>query len=468
MMIRSATGSDTGLKALLLALALLLPVVAGAAEDGGEIRVPIAAAPGIAERALREGQPELALQLARGLLQRDPDDAYAHFIIARALMQMKHPREARRAAALAYRHAANGDEKFQAAQLAAKLSLDNEQAGLAQVWLRRSLLHLPHESYRERVIKDYKILRQISPWSISAQFTLSPSNNLNNGADGPYVIVDGVPGIGWLSGDAQAMSGLRAVADLRYARRLSGSKTHETSLTARYYGQRVRLSDAAQTLAPTAENGDYSFDLAEFGLRHVTRAGRGTISYDAGIGRSWYGGAPYQWLVRAGVARGFRLSADAGLNLSAQIQHRSPDSPLQSPVDKLDLRAQYSHKLQSGDRLSIGLTLEAAQSDTANARQRGATGYLGYHLAQPAGPVKISASIGGSLQRYRDYIVGLWPVPGGREDKTVFGAVDFSFYRLDYAGFVPTLRVQARKTQSNVSRFETNEMSVSFGIESSF
>lgn len=77
-------------------------------------------------------------------------------------------------------------------------------------------------------------------------------------------------------------------------------------------------------------------------------------------------------------------------------------------------------------------------------------------------------SIGGSLGDYYDYQVGPFIVPGGREDRTLFGSADFIFEQLDYAGFVPSLKIQAQKTRSNVSRFETNEMSVSLGFVSRF
>jgi hypothetical protein len=76
-------------------------------------------------------------------------------------------------------------------------------------------------------------------------------------------------------------------------------------------------------------------------------------------------------------------------------------------------------------------------------------------------------SLGASWQHYADFTVGL-PVPGGREDETLFGQVEFTLQALDYGGFVPSLRVQARKTDSNVSRYDTRETTVSFGIKSAF
>src|SRR5690606_1323184 len=78
---------------------------------------------GIGVAALREGDPQLALQIGHGLLQADARDAFAHYLIASAHQQMRQTGDGRRAAARAYRHADTPTEKFQAAQLAARLSV---------------------------------------------------------------------------------------------------------------------------------------------------------------------------------------------------------------------------------------------------------------------------------------------------------------------------------------------------------
>jgi len=86
-----------------------------------EINMTLDQARNIGVAALEQGNPTLALQIGYGLLQADPNDAFAHYLIASAFRQQARPAAARRAAALAYRQAETTPEKFQAAQLAARM-----------------------------------------------------------------------------------------------------------------------------------------------------------------------------------------------------------------------------------------------------------------------------------------------------------------------------------------------------------
>jgi hypothetical protein len=60
------------------------------------------------------------------------------------------------------------------------------------------------------------------------------------------------------------------------------------------------------------------------------------------------------------------------------------------------------------------------------------------------------------------------PVEGGRSDMSVTGNVTMVFTKLDVAGFVPSVQVQTSRKSSNISRFNSNEMSVSLSIQSKF
>ena len=82
-----------------LAAAVFLTGASVQAQTAGEITMKPGQARAFAAAMLRDGKPALAAQLAHGLLQRDPADASAHFILARAYQQMHRPQEGRRAAA---------------------------------------------------------------------------------------------------------------------------------------------------------------------------------------------------------------------------------------------------------------------------------------------------------------------------------------------------------------------------------
>lgn len=455
--------------ALLLGLALGIVGAGGtAAQTQQVVDVSPTQARQIAAQALSENNAALAAQIASVLLARNPADADAHFTLARAFGQMQHYREGRRAAVLAFRHASNDVNRFHATQLAAEMSVAENAPLRGQYWLRRSLQYSPSPQHREQVIKDYKTLRALSPWAVSGRFSLAPSSNLNNGADSPYNLIDGLPIYGILSGGAQALSGLRATADVALGYRISGSKTHKTTLTTRYIGQRVRLSEQAQLLAPTIENADLALDRLELTLKRDQSSGQGLLSYEAGIGRSWYGGAAYQSLLHLGITHSQAISPRSALHLSGRIDHRTALSGSTKPIASVDLQARISHKFAEGDQLTLGLAMRRASSDSANARVQHASGFVGYSLADPIGPATISTQLGTSLQTHPNYQVGPFAVPGGRSDKTLFGSIDLTFKGLDYAGFVPSLKVQVYKTRSNVSRYQTHETTISLGVSSSF
>lgn len=454
--------------ACLICAATMVGVAAVAPAKAENVRLNPREARNIAIEALHRGQPQIAAQLALGLLQVNRQNGEAQFILARAFQLMRRPDEARKPARLAFSLAESDRARFQAAQLAAQLAVQDEAHLAAQMWLRRSLLHLPEEKLRQQVVRDYKKVRRLSPWQVNLKTSLAPSDNLNNGANSASSTIDGVPVFGTLSGDAQALSGLRAGVDVGVNYRLNASKSHATFAALRYYGQRVRLSDDARALAPDTENADLAFDYFELGLNQTRKAGSaGQWTYGISLGHSRSGGEAYLNSQRLKLGRGWRLAPQTRFSLTGQVERLRYESDVPE-ARNLSLDGRLSHNAANGHRYSLSVNLKTTNSDNHNSRQDKITTSLGWHSGRAFGPITPSASLGASLQRYPDYAIGFIAVPGGREDQSVFGQIEFTLQALDYGGFVPSLTVQARKTSSNVSRFETRETTVSLGIKSSF
>ncbi|MEX0281897.1 MAG: hypothetical protein AB3N13_12005, partial [Arenibacterium sp.] len=116
MRIRFATNRfRKGLGAVSLALFLC----AGQASTNEQTaNLTLAEARGLAAYALNNEQPELALQVGRGLLQADARDPFAHYVMASAYAQLNRPAAGRRAAARAYRFAEPGPDRLRSGQLA--------------------------------------------------------------------------------------------------------------------------------------------------------------------------------------------------------------------------------------------------------------------------------------------------------------------------------------------------------------
>lgn len=455
--------------AIILALTLGL-ASAGTAQETRTLTLPEARA--MAIEALRIGEPTLTLQLATGLLQADPKDPFTHYLMAHAHGLRDEPQAARKSAARAYRFADPGPDRFEAAQMAARYAFDAQQHMRAQFWLRRSAIHARDEEVEKVVARDFRAVRAQNPWALRVRGDLRPSSNVNNGADTALQIIDGVPVTGTLSGAAQALSGLIATFDVATTYRLNATPTSATSLGGRFYATRVALSDAARDLAPTARNSDYATAYLELSARHAFAVGpadkRGTAYVDLATGRAWSGDSSSYSFARLSGERGWRLAGGRYVSLTALAEDRFDARYASNAAKVFGFGAYFVQPLRNGDQLSLTLAYRDTNAEQFNGTFSATSLRTSYTFGQPVGPVQVSAGLVLGYADYPTYQSGLFLVPGGRQDKSIYGDVNLMFNDLDYAGFAPILRLRAGQKSSNDSRFDINELSISLGIESKF
>ncbi len=456
-------------KLIITAGLLLLPFLAHAES---EQRLTLEEGRQLALQALQADQPELTLQVARGLLQANPRDAGVYYLVANAHARRGNPYLGRRAAAKAYRFSENSDAKFQAAQLAAQLSYRENRHTLSQIWLRRTAIHAPNEEIEERVAQDYRLVRAQNPWFFRFRGDLKPSNNVNNGSDTALQIIDGVPVAGTLNGAAQALSGLITTADIITTYRLRGDQRSATTLGGRLYVQRVALSSDAQAQAPWLRNSDFDSTYAEVSLRHAFAIGEldsGDSGFvDLAYGTSWYGGYRSYDFVRLSGERRWRLRGGQILRVDALIENRHNARFLTNDAEIYGVGARFTQPLKNGDQVHLVLALRDTNAQRANGTYQAASLRTAYEFGRSIGPMRVGA---GLVLGYADYPVfrsGLFFVPGGRQDRSIYGDVSMLFDQYDYAGFAPMLRLRAGRKSSNDSRYDIQEFSVSLGIESKF
>ncbi len=421
---------------------------------------------------LNNGQPELTLQLTKGLLQAQPKAPIAHFLQAAAYAQTDRPVQGRQAAARAYRYAEKPSDKFQAAQLAARLAVESDQPTLAQVWLRRTAIHAPDETSQKFIAQDYKALRRINPWSFRLRVEARPSSNVNNGSDTALQIIDGVPVTGTLRGGALALSGLIGVFDLATSYRLRETQKTRTTVSGRLYVQRVSLSSEAKATAPMVTGSDYASTFAEISLRHAFATGpearRGFAGVDATLGTSWFGGERSYNFARLAGDRTWRLAGGRHLVLDALYENRFSARYGSNDADVFGVGARLATPLDNGDLFTLSMALRDTRAKWRNGTFRAASLRADYGFGRPVGPVQLSAGLVLGYADYPSFVSGVFLVPGGRQDKSVYGDLNMFFDRLDYAGFAPMLRLRAGRKSSNDSRFDIEELSLSLGIESKF
>lgn len=419
----------------------------------------------LAAQAIQQKRPQLAYDLSKGLLQANPRNGRAHYTQALAFAQVEAYGFARKSARKAYLNAKTPVQKYEAAQLASHMAYADERLTLSQLWLRRAAHHAPNEEVRKDTIKAFRTVRARNPLHFNLKFSVSPSDNVNNGANSPYNIIDGVPVVGILSPSAQAIDGIIATTDLTGSYRISYGDRHMTRLTGRAYTRQVEFNNPVPGLSAS----DLASTRLELGVSHsiFPESQKTQWDFDLTGGRTWSGGNLLYDFARAGVTRHQKLGERTRLSFGGAVEFQEDETFPFNDATQYEAFAQIGYTLAGGARLGGYISFRDTETDGVNRAREQLTGIVSYTLGKPVGPAKLSFRLGHSVVDYDSYqIIG--PVPGGRSDDSTFGGVTATFNEWSYMGFVPTVSVNAEKTRSNISRFDVDETSVSFGIRSEF
>lgn len=454
------------LRSLLLSSILSLVTLGAGAQ--APVELTLAQSRQLAQQALLQGKPQVTLDIASALAQINPKDAHALLMISAAQAELKKPGPARKAAALAYRRSENPRQRLQAAQMAAENALAEDRPTLTQIWLRRAALHTDSDAETKSLAKAYGRVRAINPWSLHAGLSVRPSNNVNNGSNTALNVIDGISTVGVISPTSQALSGTIGTVDLTVGYRLHGDARSRTTLRARTQQRHVTLSNEAKQQAPTASGSDFGWTYAELGLEHLfavgqTKGNHAKLSLSGGA--LWTDTGNDYTFTSLGAERVWSPNKTNRFTLGAGLSHFERDlSADNSQVYKLT--GGYDRALSNGDVLGVDLSLQKTTSDNTNSRADVASLRLSYRFAKKWGPAQASASLTYTQSDYPDYAFLHWTP--GRNDKAVNADLSLFFSDYDYAGFAPKVTLRTGRKDSNISLFETRELSFLVGIQSKF
>ncbi len=429
------------------------------------VRLSLPQAQALAQQALARGQPKTALTLSDGLIGADPENGHAHFLRAHALGQMAQYRTGQRAAARAYRTARTDVQRFEAAKLAAELAFADKRLTSSQLWLRRAVHYAPSDEVRRDYVTAFRNVRHRNPLSFNLRFSVTPSDNVNNGANSPWNLIEGSPLVGALSPSAQAIPGVVAKTDITGAYRIGQAEGQETRLTGRVLSNEVRLNNPV----PGISGSDISSLRAQLGVTHMWAPGKdGYWRFELNGGRTWYGRSPFYDFAGAGVSRVQKLGDRLSLSVGAQFEEQKGQSAAGgSDASVWSAFAGLAWGLAGGGSLRADLLYRDIDSAGVNRTSRQWSAQASYAMGRPVGPAEISFTLGRSTLDYDEYWV-ITPVPGGRVDRSWFGGATASFTGWSYMGFVPELSLTAERSRSNISRFDVDQTAVSLGIRSEF
>lgn len=456
------------LRAILAASTLCLALLSGGA---AATTVSLDDGRRIAQAALQAGKPEVTLQIVRSLLQVNPKDTHALLMAAVANRDLGKPKYGRRAARLAFRSANSQPQRFQAAQLAAQTALAEDRPTLSQIWLRRAAQHAKTEAETAAIARAYSRVRSYNPWSFNVDLSIRPSSNINNGAEDEIQTIDGIPSItGVLSAEAQALSGTIGTLTLSAAYRLHADKKSRTTLSSRTHIRRVALSSEAQRDAPDANSRDFGYTYADLSLDHLFALGETSgdyLRFTGTVGALWVPDDVEYTLARVETERVWRTESGDRFAIGASAANYNRTGDLQDSAS-YGLKGSYSTKLENGDGIGVSLAYDMGTSDFGNRESDTYTLRMRYSFAKAWGPAQASAALTVFHADYPRYQVGFIDVPGGRQDTGAYADLSLFFPDIDYAGFAPKVTFRAAQKTSNVSRFETREISVMVGLQSKF
>lgn len=424
----------------------------------------------MARQALMEGDFGFAMDLALALLDADPDDADALAILASGLIRVGDYPAAHSTARRAYRHSDAGLQSYEAARIAALAAKLDNRLTLSQLWLRRTANHAEFPNLATQTAQDYRQVAAQNPLWFRANVSVRRSDNVNGGSDTALNVIDGVPWVGTLSAEAQALSGTVAAAQVSMRYRLDQSSTHMTSLTGHLLTQNVFLSDEAQASAPNVTNADLSSYSLAAGIEHREKWNDITATTHAQVGQIWTADAKSYDLLRIGTGLSYGPNDNAALSATLSHEMHFDQTSRGNDDEVTTVSANVVALARDGiaeGRWSLGISHSMTESPTSNRANSSSTLYASFAPNMQGKPVQVQASIGRAVTLYDDY--ALPPVfSGERRDETSFAVIEAAFPNMTYASFMPVISLRSVQTDSNISRFTRSETGIEIGYRSSF
>ncbi|MDJ0631227.1 MAG: surface lipoprotein assembly modifier [Rhodobacter sp.] len=407
------------------------------------------------------------MTLARALLRRDPRDVGALVLVAAAARNLGDYDTARDAGQAAWRLAETDPQRYAAALVTAQALSSDDRRTMAQLWLRRAVDVAPSEVARGRAVRDFRYVRARNPWSMQLSFNIAPSNNINNGSlrETTTLFVLGADRELILDGKARALSGTEysGTAAIRY--RFDESERHAQDLLFQVDHRSYVLSSDAKAQAPGTTGSDFAFTQVAAGYvyRATPETGLGPYSLNATVGQNWYGGDAYFSYLRIGGEQKIKLGRKAHLSFYGSAERQFGERASDADVLRGDVVWTRMAGAAGVLSLSVGATGSESVSETSDYSELRAG--AGFTLAKPVMGARVSF---GLEWRNREFPRSSLDPLNGRDDREVSASVDLVFTEIERYGFNPTLSVLARRTESNIGLYDSEELGVRFGIRSAF
>lgn len=414
-------------------------------------------------RLLVDGEYRAAHAVTSALLQRPNAPLSDHLLHARALRGVGQHQAAGDLAKDVFNRAQSPKLRYDAAMVVAQALSSDRRKTMAQLWLRRAAEIAPDEHRKARAVRIFRYVRATNPWSVQARFGISPSSNINRGPTDNTFTWNGLT---FIDPALVPLRGYEISSGFNLTRRVPLSPDTRLRFSLIADDSRFVLSPSAKAKVPTARASDYAFSALETQatLDWSTPESPWSHENSLALGRNWSGGEHLTDYVRIGMAsyRSLNERNHIGLNFSAERQWRQ-DLALRS-ADVISVGGRWGHALSSGARLVLDLGFSDMDSDSADIAHQKARVGLTYAPGQPVLGALASLSVGLESRWYDRPLYA----PEPREDTRLSIGGSLFFTEFDLFGFAPKVGLTATRTNSNVSRFETEALEFNLGLQSVF
>ena len=427
----------------------------------------------IARQAFINNNYAAANSLSYEVLQKRPDDAKALVMVAATDPQLGRAKQGREAGRRAFHLAKDPQLKFEAAFFTAAAAATEEKFTASKYWLRRAFQLAPNDAAKAQTSRQFKVLRQRDPLSVTLNFNISPSSNINNGT---RETTDGQDpfggGAGNFSADAQALSGLKFRVAAAFSYKLKESARARLSANFGVSADYYRLSSSSQAdldadpLSRISSAGDLSYETVYAGIRQQTIAEdqKSSLTYGFSLGQNWYGGSPLSYFASANITRAQALSPTRSLRygLSAQRQFRLDDKD--SSSNTVVVSASLNQRIAGSGALNFGGFIRDTNSNSTQIDNTALGLNLSYRFEKPVfAKTQLELSLGVQRAEYETNSFF-----GDRRDNRITASSTLIFSDINYFGFSPTATLTAQRTNSSVARFRTESLGINIGLRSSF
>lgn len=417
-----------------------------------------------AAQALANGDPDVAVRLSELLLQRNREDYHALFLLSLSRAHQRDHKAAATAAGRAFRTGTTDHQKLQAARIAGAEWFKSGRYSRAEWWLRRAANHAKTEESAAQVKQEFQAIRENNPFSLRLNISVSPSNNVNGGADEQFFDLGNIRLV--FSPESLALSGIEYAGDLDLTYRLSQNSNQVTEVSFYAYGRTYTLSPEARAKAPRARGSDFSLSVIDLSFHHrrFLFDGLGPTGVSVHSGQVWYGGDPLWRYNRLSLWQTFPNGRNASTTVRISAEDQKSLGSFHPDTTVYDLQGTYIRQLPNRDVLQLSLATRYNDSVIITSTFLDYLASIDYVLAKPVFDTRLVFSLAAGYKSYDEFSLSL----DGRRDRYLRARVTAVFEQISYFGFSPSFSVIAKRTNSNVTRFTKLELQGAIGFESKF